>query len=152
MNSYFDASALVKRYVTEKGSVWVKAYCNKPNQIMAIADIGRAEVAAAFASKLRGRIITQTDYHQARTDLTKDVRRHYNILPVTSARVDEAIDLTARYKLRGYDAVHLACALNFNQFVTTNGYLPITFISADNDLLQVAQAEGLLIENPNLYP
>jgi len=58
----------------------------------------------------------------------------------------------ASEKLRGYDAVHLACALNFNQFVTTNGYLPITFVSADNDLLQVAQAEGLLIENPNLYP
>ncbi len=62
------------------------------------------------------------------------------------------MSLTTRYKLRGYDAVHLACALQFNQLIVTSGYSPITFVSADNDLLQVAQTEGLMIENPNLHP
>jgi hypothetical protein len=29
--------------------------------------------------------------------------------------VDEAIDLTSRHRLRGYDAIHLACALRLNR-------------------------------------
>jgi hypothetical protein len=29
---------------------------------------------------------------------------------------------------------------------------PLTFVSADEDLLEAAQAEGLPTENPNLYP
>lgn len=152
MNSYFDTSALVKRYVMETGSNWVKPYCSMPNRIIAIADIGRVEVTAAFASKLRGKVINQDEYNKIITKFISDANQNYNILPVTSPRIDEAIDLTIRYKLRGYDAVHLACALQFNQLIVTSGYAPITFVSADNDLLQVAQAEGLVVENPNLYP
>jgi len=29
---------------------------------------------------------------------------------------------------------------------------PVTFVSADEDLLEAAEAEGLVAENPNSYP
>lgn len=74
------------------------------------------------------------------------------MLPVTSQRVDEAIELTARHKLRGYDAVLLACALYLNRVLLENDLPPLILVAADNDLLQAAHDEGLETENPNLYP
>lgn len=149
--NYCDSSALVKRYVSEAGSEWIKALCSDSTQIIALADIGRVEIAAAFAGKLRGNAIKPADYQKAATSLAADVQSHYQVIPITSQRIDEAITLTARRKLRGYDAVHLACALYLNQALSANNLAPLTFISADDDLLQAAQAEGLAMKNPNLH-
>jgi predicted nucleic acid-binding protein len=145
---YFDSSALVKRYLSEDGSVWVQERCNDPTRTIVTTEISRVEVAAAFAAKLRGDFITQSEYQQVRTKLRQDCQRQYLLIPVEAQRVDEAIELTARQKLRGYDAVHLACALHFNQILLQNGSSPLIFVAADIELLQAAQAEGLVTENP----
>lgn len=150
--SYFDSSALVKWYLAETGSAWVQARCNDPAQIIATVDLSRVEVAAAFAGKLRGNFITPAEYQEARSRLTIDTQKRYQLIPVTSQRMDEAIELTARHKLRGYDAVHLACALYLNRALLEGGLSPLTLVAADNDLLNAAQAEGLRTENPNLFP
>lgn len=149
--SYFDSSALVKRYFAETGSGWVQERYNDPDQIIALSDIGRVEIAAAFGGKLRRQTVSQSNYQHAFEKLVSDTQQRYQILPLTPERVDEAIVLTTQHKLRGYDAVHLACALFLNQILLTNNLGPITFVSADNDLLTAAQAEGLRVENPNLY-
>lgn len=150
-SNYFDSSALVKRYFFETGSIWVQNRYNDPEQIIALSDIGRVEIAAAFASKLRRKTVSQASYQKALEKLAADTQQRYQILPLTAERVDEAIVLTTQHKLRGYDAVHLACALFLNQILLTNNFGPIIFISADNDLLLAAQTEGLTVENPNLY-
>jgi uncharacterized protein len=54
--------------------------------------------------------------------------------------------------LRGYDAVQLAAALTTNDERISRGLLPLIFVSADTELNDAAQAEGLAIENPNNYP
>ena len=150
--SYLDSSALVKRYLVEIGTPWVQALCGDPTQTVAVAEIGLVEVAAAFAGKLRGAYMKPDEYVSARADLTTDARDKYVLVTVNRAVVDEAIALTARYRLRGYDAVHLACALILNRALRAYHLLPLTFISADNDLLQAAASEGLPIDNPNLHP
>ncbi|MCB9076198.1 MAG: type II toxin-antitoxin system VapC family toxin [Anaerolineaceae bacterium] len=149
--NYFDSSALVKHYFIETGSTWVQNRYNDPAQIIALSDIGRVEIAAAFASKLRGKTVSQANYQKALEKLAADTQQRYQILSLTSDRVDEAITLTTRHKLRGYDAVHLACALFLNQALLKHQLDPVVFVSADNDLLAAAQAEGLAVENPNLY-
>ena len=149
---YFDSSALVKRYLAETGSAWVQARCNDPARTIATVDLGRVEVAAAFAAKLRGKFITPVEYQAVRSRLAADARKRYQVIPVTSQRVDEAIELTARHKLRGYDAVHLAGALHLNRALLDANLPPLTFVAADNDLLKAAQGEGLATENPNLHP
>lgn len=73
-------------------------------------------------------------------------------MPVGSALIDSAIQLTRRQKLRGYDAIHLACALALNKPLATNHLPPLTFVAADDNLLAAAQAEGLATENPNEHP
>jgi predicted nucleic acid-binding protein len=149
---YFDSSALVKRYMAETGSAWVQARCNDPVRTIATVDLSRIEVAAAFAANLRGKFITQTEYQEARTKLVADAQKRYLLIPVTTQHVDEAIELTARHKLRGYDAVHLACALHLNRALLKDDLPSLTLVAADDDLLKAAQTEGLETENPNHHP
>jgi len=93
---YFDSSALVKRYFAETGSDWVVARCQNPGALIATVEISRVEIAAAFAGKLRGNFITRTEYQEVRSELAADSRERYHLLQVTTERIDEAIELTAR--------------------------------------------------------
>jgi len=150
--SYLDSSALVKRFLLEIGTSWVQASCDDPAQTVAVAEIGLVEIAAAFSGKLRGAHITPAQYSNARADLTADANDEYVLVTVNRAVVDEAIELTARHRLRGYDAMHLACALTLNRALLAHHLAPLTFISADDDLLAAAAAEGLPSDNPNRHP
>jgi hypothetical protein len=54
--------------------------------------------------------------------------------------------------LRGYDATHLATAFAINQRLTETGEAPLMVLSADDRLLDVASAEGMLVDNPHRHP
>jgi hypothetical protein len=63
---------------------------------------------------------------------------------------DQAVELIGRCRLRAYDAIQVATAVVINQ--TQSGLPPLSFVSADDELLLAARAEGLATENPNLHP
>ncbi len=150
---YLDASALVKRYLAETGSAWVESLCaDEANNAIAIARFGLVETAAAFAAKRRGQFITVSEYETALDDLLRDAGERYRLIAVGSAVIDNAIQLTRRQKLRGYDAIHLACALTLNQPLISHGLPLLTFVAADDNLLAAARSEGLTTENPNDHP
>jgi len=149
---YLDASALVKRYVGEIGSVWVESLCtDKTANTIAIAHFGLVEIAAAFAAKRRGQFITPAEYESALEDLFQDAQSRFRLVSVGRAIIDDAIQLTNRQKLRGYDAIHLACALALNRPLVDNDLPTLTFVAADDNLLTAAAAEGLPIDNPNRH-
>ena len=157
--SYLDASALVKRYVAETGSSWIIALCHPPTgNTIATARITKAEAAAAFTSKLRSGGLSQIHCAGALQDLAHDFAHQYLLVEIDEALVDLAVDLTQRRKLRGYtqcpadDAVQLAAALTLNDVLTQAQFPPLTFVAADDDLLQAAQGEGLAADNPNWHP
>ena len=150
--SYVDASALVKRYVDEIGSNWMKAYCSDAEQSIFMADVGRAEVISAFAGKLRGNFISQETFNAILADFIGDVQSDYEMMAATSSIVDEAMLLIQNYKLRGYDAIHIACAVHIEKALQRRGLPSLTLVAADNDLLKAAQAIGLTTENPNHHP
>jgi uncharacterized protein len=147
---YLDASALVKRYLAETGSGWVESLCaDEANNAIATARFGLVEAAAAFAAKRRGQFITDNQYESALADLLRDAGERYRLVAVGPTLIDSAIQLTRRQKLRGYDAIHLACALALNRPLVNDGLPPLTFIAADDNLLAAAQSEGLAVDNPN---
>lgn len=77
--------------------------------------------------------------------LSNDMHRRAEI-------AERAMALAESHGLRGYDAVHLAAALDLQIARAASRLSPITFVSADDEQLQVARAEGLQVENPNAYP
>ena len=56
------------------------------------------------------------------------------------------------HRLRAYEAVQLACALDLREQTRANKLPDPIFLCADNNLLSIASAEGFAIDNPNNYP
>ena len=151
---YFDSSAMVKHYISERGSTWVSSLIEaetdgKPQNLIAIAEIGEVEVAAALAKRRRMEEISTVQQRIGLATFLRDCARRYHVLQIDSMIIKLAIDLTQRRPLRGYDAVHLAVALILNRALIENKLPPLTFISADGVLCAAAREEGLLAENPN---
>jgi predicted nucleic acid-binding protein len=76
----------------------------------------------------------------------------YRLLPTEGRIVDQAIVLVQRHFLRAYDAVQLATAITVHESMVFHRLPPIVFLSADDDLIAAARAEGLTTDNPNSYP
>ena len=150
MLCYVDSSALVKRYARESGSEWLRALVeSRAENSIYIAQIGAVEVAAGLSRKVRTKELEQKEYESTLELFMSDIRNEeYNLLPVASAVTNLAIELTRRYPLRGYDAVHLAAAIRLNQVLVQNKLPAVLFVSADQLLCEAAAREGLLTENP----
>jgi hypothetical protein len=76
----------------------------------------------------------------------------YELVIAVGSVIDQATRLLERHPLRAYDAIHLAMALIANEQLLTNNLSPLTFLSADQRLNEVAVVEGLAVDNPNHYP
>ena len=76
----------------------------------------------------------------------------YNLLEVEPRTINAARQLANRNPLRAYDAVQLATAWLLNQDLIDSRQPPLTFVCADDRLIDIAQNEGLLAANPNRYP
>jgi hypothetical protein len=150
---FCDSSAIVKRYVNETGSNFVDGLADlKTSNVILLARITRVEVAAAIAKRLKGGSITNADAQNALAAFQHDLTNNYFTVEITPALLSIAMSLATKHALRGYDAVQLAATLEANDERISNGLLPLTLVSADTELNNTAQAEGLAVENPNNYP
>lgn len=151
---YFDTSALVKYYVTEPGSDWVRALIDErvtethqPVHHIFVAEITRVEVAAGLAVIERMNRIKKSQRDREYRRFVSDLVHRYAIMPLTTVDFESAAALTQSYPLKAYDAVQLAVALARNRTLASSN-LTLTFVSGDNTLLTAAQTEGLLTDNP----
>ena len=104
---YADSSAWVKRYAEETGSRWVQSICEPDSgHVIALAQIGLVEIAAALGMKHRQEELSASDRDDLLRDLQRDGRALYWLIDIDPDAIVHAIELTRRHKLRGYDAVH----------------------------------------------
>ncbi len=149
---YFDSSALVKYYAQETGTNWVRGLIDtQPANEIFTALVTGAEIVAAIKRRERMNLITAADTAAALGAFKSQFRIRFKAFRTSDAVVDRAMDLAEKHKLRGYDAVQLASALLIEERMTAQGVGPLTLISADVDLNQAAQAEGLLTDDPNQH-
>ena len=149
---YIDTSAFVKFYIHEPGSQWLEFFTSaQPDNLMFFSEVGLVEACAAFARHARTGQITTELQKKIYASFLHDCKMRFTLIPVLAEIVTRAAQLTQKHPLRGYDALHLACALKFNQQLRDNGSLSLVFLCADNILLQAAAAEGLTTENPNQH-
>jgi predicted nucleic acid-binding protein len=149
---FLDSSGVVKRYITEVGTAWVRQVCNPiaGNDIYT-AQVTGAEAAAAIMRRVRQGGISAVDATVAIADLQAHLRSGYTAVYVTDGLVQRAIGLVQHYPLRGYDAIQLASALQVKAQCATLGIPSPFFVSADNDLNAAAAAEGLAVDDPNAH-
>ncbi len=149
MADYFlDTSAVVKRYVQETGTAWIRTLAASATaHFIYLARITEVEVTSALARR-RGQ--PGLSVAQARTALglfRQDFAQDYRIAEITVPLLQRATLLADTHTLRGYDAVQLAAALEVRLQVPL-----LILVSADADLNTAATAEGLPVEDPNTHP
>ena len=136
---YLDTSALIKRYIDETGSeesrTWIKV-----SQTKATSLITRAEMAAGLTRLLRMNVLTRADYSRAIQEFRTDWI-DYRRLAMTEQLVARAARLACEFGLRGYDAVHLAAALTWQE----NLNFTVTLATFDKELADAARQSGLTV-------
>lgn len=150
---YLDTSALVKRYAAERGTAWVVALTDRASgHDLYTARVTGPEMIAALFQKVRTGESSLAAATRASHDFRIDWEQQYQIVEIVEAIAEQAMNCAERYGLRGYDAMHLAAAVELGNLRRIMQLPPLTFVSADEDQLQAAVAEGLAVENPNLQP
>lgn len=107
---------------------------------------------SAIIRRSMGGSITQDAARIAIEDFDADRTEQYISIETIPKIIAVARSLVEVYALRGYDAIQLAMGLACNREQLSFGSSPITFVSADNELINAANSEGLSVENPNDYP
>ena len=140
---YLDTSALVKRYIREPESPQVKEW-------IAVADvagsslIARVEMAAVIGRLRRMKELSEAAAVQTLTAF-RDHWPSYTRLRLTEATVRRADELAYQNALRGYDAVHLASALLWQEQL---GEL-VSLATYDRQLGAAARTLGMVVLPPH---
>lgn len=150
---YVDSSALLKRHVRENGTDWIRTIVEPTTgNVIMTARLSAVEIFSALNRRRREANINTQTYLQLASEVVLIFATEYRLVELTPDIVDRARELLERHPLRAYDAVQLAAALIANATLITASLRPLTFLSADDRLLQAAQVEGLATDNPNAHP
>lgn len=137
MIAYLDASALVKRYIVERGSRETIAL-TADSEMTATSIVSRAEVAAAFAKAVRAGVVKDEVARHAQRRFAGDWPDVVRV-PVTESLTERAEGLAWEHGLRGYDALQLASALTWQESVGEQ----IVLATFDQQLWEAAKRTAL---------
>ncbi len=139
---YFDSSALVKRYIEEKGSDKINGLLRE-SSISAVSRLAYPEILAAMTRRHKAKGIETGAFERVKKAFKDDwsfltvIELHHQVFQF----IDEMI---ARYALKGADSVQLSSALWLKK--STKG--DVIFVASDPELIQAAKAEKLKVFNP----
>lgn len=137
---YLDTSSLAKIYVTESGSDEVRALVARA-AVVTTSRVAYAELRAALARRRGERTLRPAAFNAAKDAFEADWTR-YVAVEVTPAICRDAGDLAERYRLRGFDSLHLA---SFASIVRGAAGLKTTFSSFDDRLNRAARAAARVL-------
>jgi len=115
---YLDTSALIKRYVQEPGSEALGAIWRSFTTFGSSVVI-HVEIAAALSKARRMGWLNSSDSERAWEAFLKDWG-NLTLVNVSTPVVTQASALSWEYGLRGYDAIHLASALIWQEGMGEN--------------------------------
>ena len=144
--NYLDTSALIKRFVQEKGSSVVHTIVTSTGPV-ATSKIAYVEVYAGLARKHRDGHLSQAEYTLVCREFERDWAAYVRI-DLSDEVLFLARDLIRHHPLRGFDAIHLASALSLRKAVGED----VVFAAADERLLRAAAGEHLSAINVETAP
>ena len=134
MTLYLDTSSAIKLYILEAGSDVVHALVNDA-AVVATSSITYAELRAALARLRRDRALSVPKFTSVKRQF-EEQWPSFMTLDATEALCRTAGGLAERYRLRGFDSVHLA---TFAEVARRAGPRDTRFSSFDDRLNQAAQ-------------
>ncbi|MDO8531040.1 MAG: type II toxin-antitoxin system VapC family toxin [Dehalococcoidia bacterium] len=146
---YFDTSALVKRYVEEKGTEVVDELfdARRATEFLAISVLTAVELKSALRRLVKGGKIRETQYKDLISAFSKDIPSLSLILPVDNTLLEEAAATLEAHALRAGDAIHFASILRVKQ-IAENTEQPLIVVTSDFELGHACQESGLAVLDP----
>ena len=95
---FFDSSALVKFYVNETGTVWVRSFTDSEDNVIHVANLAKVETFSALTRRLRRRDIAQAEFDNACDDLEQDFASQYRVVSLTEEIIEEAAILAKKHR------------------------------------------------------
>jgi predicted nucleic acid-binding protein len=150
---FFDTSAVVKRYVAEVGTAWVRAIVDPvAGNSIYLCRITAVELTAAVTRRQRGGTISAADAATMLAEFRRDMTLEFRVIELTPALLDRAALLAETHGLRAYDAVQLAVAEELSTQRAVGGLSSLILVSADQELNAAAGAVGMSVEDPGSHP
>ena len=144
---YLDASALIKRYISEPGSDLIDSIMNPGGPRPILSYVSVIEVVSNLRRKeFVDKEITTTQF----VDLVRMMLTELNLgralnCVVGASTTERAREIVRRTYVTPADALHLATAVRLQE---QNAVVPLVVVSADDRLLKIARAEALYVFNP----
>jgi len=133
---YYDASALVKKYVREAGSVKVRR--SLASDVPATSRLSGVEIASGLMRRSREGAFSRTQCRRAFAALESDMSAML-IVELTPTIVSRAQTLLERHALRAGDAIQLASCLWLRQELNEDAH----FVVFDDRIAAAVRAEGI---------
>ena len=122
MPAYVNTSALVKRYIAEVGSAWMRRLLTHPAQyVIYTAALAQAEVISTLQRRVRAGHLEVARAQRLAQRVTGHFAQRYQVIAITQAIVDHACVVLQAHSLRAADAIHLACALTVGVYWLAHG-------------------------------
>ncbi len=153
--TFLDTNALLKLYLTEKGTPWLKGFVS--GQQITISELALFEVATVLRRLYTEGAFTRTQAIDLFGQLNRNSTNYQIILlggqPQLSQLVTLLFNLPTNLRIRSLDSIHLTAAhIALQDARSLTPPEPFVFVSSDVQLLRVAQAMGFVIENPEDHP
>lgn len=133
---YLDSSALVKRYINEKGSDRIVEIGREANEIV-MSVLCVPEVLSAGNRLKREAKIKLEHYMTIKNELSEDIREA-TLIDITNEIIQTAIHCLEQNVLRTLDALHIATAIVYKCDL---------FVTSDSRQEEAALLMGLRVES-----
>lgn len=134
MKVLFDSSSFAKRYIEEKGSQKVEEICQQTTSL-GVSVILVPEIISGLARYKKEGILSPHNYNLAKNNLLQDIK-DAQIINLTPKVIVHSITLLENNLLRTMDALHIACALEWEAE---------HFVSSDKRQIKAARKTGLKV-------
>jgi predicted nucleic acid-binding protein len=135
MRLFLDSSALIKRYVAERGTEQVVRFCREAEEIV-LSVVCAPELISAFQRLLRERKLSTRQYRALKKDLAADLVQA-TIVRLNEAVLSRTVETLEKTTARTLDAIHVASAFEASCDL---------LLSADHRQCEAARKMGLKVE------
>lgn len=139
MNFYFDTSALIKKYILEKGSDVVDNLFDKAD-IVFLSSISEIEIFSTFKRLLIEKDINAKEHKFLKSEFETDYQ-YFSVINFDEYIAEHAKTVIEKYQLKSLDSIQLGTALLVKDKIDS-------FIVCDQKLINAAKKEGIDITNP----
>jgi predicted nucleic acid-binding protein len=130
---YADTSALVKRYIPEKGAAEFNQLSSQA-ELIGTSALTRLEAISVFAKAITLRTLSDRQAARCKKIFLRDCPQ-FCLVTLTDSILKSAEGIAWEYRIRMYDALHLASALVWRQMLSC----PVCLATFDDVMWKIAQ-------------